>query len=149
QNQGNAFSTTSADYYLENDGLLGGYNATFGNSVLFGNALTHAGDTDTQILFTSDQVAFNIGGSTALTLNEAGSDIATFGSGWEVRMGSLFANASSTIGGGTGTTGLTVSGNSTTTGNAYFAGRVGIGEPSPYDDLFISNNQDDYTSIGI
>ena len=43
--------------------------------------------------------------------------------------GGLTAYASSTI--GDGAAGLTVSGNSTTTGNAYFAGNVGIGTNSP------------------
>jgi hypothetical protein len=43
--------------------------------------------------------------------------------------GGLTSYASSTI--GNGTAGLTVSGNSTTTGQAYFAGRVGIGTTSP------------------
>jgi hypothetical protein len=39
--------------------------------------------------------------------------------------------ASSTIGDGTQTGGLTVSGGATTTGNAYFAGNVGIGTNAP------------------
>jgi|GEM_PF-1028818 len=39
--------------------------------------------------------------------------------------------ASSTIGDGTATGGLTISGGATTTGNAYFAGNVGIGTTSP------------------
>jgi hypothetical protein len=41
----------------------------------------------------------------------------------------LYALASSTI--GDGTNGLTISGNATTTGNAYFANRVGIGTSTP------------------
>jgi hypothetical protein len=45
--------------------------------------------------------------------------------------GGLTAYASSTIGNGTATGGLTVSGNATTTGTAYFAGNVGIGTSSP------------------
>jgi len=39
--------------------------------------------------------------------------------------------ASSTIGGGTGATGLTVSGNSTTTGSSYVAGTLGVGTSTP------------------
>jgi hypothetical protein len=42
----------------------------------------------------------------------------------------IIVNASSTIGSGTGTGGLTVSGNSTTTGMAYFAGNVDISNSS-------------------
>jgi hypothetical protein len=44
-------------------------------------------------------------------------------------LGGIYALASSTI--GNGTQGLTVSGNSTTTGNAYFGGSVGIGTTTP------------------
>lgn len=39
--------------------------------------------------------------------------------------------ASSTIGGATGATGLTINGGATTTGNAYFGGNVGIGTTTP------------------
>ncbi len=45
--------------------------------------------------------------------------------------GGLTAYASSTIGDGTQAGGLTVSGGATTTGNAYFASRLGIGDTSP------------------
>jgi hypothetical protein len=41
--------------------------------------------------------------------------------------GGIVSNASTTIGAGGQTTGLTISGGATTTGNAYFAGNVGIG----------------------
>ncbi len=51
--------------------------------------------------------------------------------------GGITAFASSTIGGGTGQSGLTISGNSTTTGMAYFAGNVGIGTTSPYAKLSV------------
>ncbi len=50
----------------------------------------------------------------------------------------IYALASSTIGAGGQTTGLTISGGATTTGNAYFAGRVGIGTASPVTDLEVS-----------
>jgi hypothetical protein len=43
--------------------------------------------------------------------------------------------ASTTI--GNGTQGLTISGNSTTTGNAYFAGNLGLGTTSPYAKLSV------------
>ena len=45
--------------------------------------------------------------------------------------GGLTAYATSTIGAGGQATGLTISGGATTTGNAYFAGNVGIGTTSP------------------
>ena len=45
--------------------------------------------------------------------------------------GGLTAYASSTVGAGGQTTGLTINGGATTTGNAYFAGNVGIGTASP------------------
>jgi fibronectin-binding autotransporter adhesin len=51
--------------------------------------------------------------------------------------GGLTAYASSTIGAGGQATGLTVSGGATTTGNAYFAGNVGIGQTAPTGKLSI------------
>jgi hypothetical protein len=48
------------------------------------------------------------------------------------------SNASSTIGGGTALTGLTVSGAATTTGNAYIAGNVGVGVSAPLSALHVS-----------
>ena len=45
--------------------------------------------------------------------------------------GGLLSLASTTIGAGTQTTGLTISGGATTTGNAYFAGSVGVGTVAP------------------
>ncbi len=47
--------------------------------------------------------------------------------------------ASSTIGGGTGATGLTISGGATTTGNAYFGGLIGVGSTTPNALLTITN----------
>ncbi|TSC69410.1 MAG: hemagluttinin family protein, partial [Parcubacteria group bacterium Gr01-1014_56] len=45
---------------------------------------------------------------------------------------SIIAAASSTIGNGSQTGGLTISGGATTTGNAYFAGSVGVGSTTPF-----------------
>ncbi|MES2202705.1 MAG: hypothetical protein V4474_00005 [Patescibacteria group bacterium] len=60
--------------------------------------------------------------------------------------GGLTAFASSTI--GNGTAGLTISGNSTTTGNSYFASNVGIGTTSPFARLSIhANNGDTATTL--
>ena len=56
--------------------------------------------------------------------------------------GGLTSYASSTIGAGGATTGLTISGNATTTGNAYFAGNVGIGTMSPGAALDVSTDAD-------
>jgi len=54
--------------------------------------------------------------------------------------GGLTAYASSTIGNGTQSGGLTIYGGATTTGNAYFAGNVGIGTTSPYAKLSVAGN---------
>lgn len=48
--------------------------------------------------------------------------------------------ASSTIGNGTQKTGLVINGGATTTGNAYFAGMVGIGTTTPLAVLSVSNS---------
>ncbi|HEY6018860.1 MAG TPA: hypothetical protein VIY48_02925, partial [Candidatus Paceibacterota bacterium] len=52
--------------------------------------------------------------------------------------GGLTAFASSTI--GNGTQGLTINGGATTTGNAYFAGNVGVGTTSPAYPLSVNGN---------
>jgi len=52
----------------------------------------------------------------------------------------LTSYASSTIGNGTQTGGLTINGGATTTGNAYFAGNVGIGTTSPWGTLAVTAN---------
>ncbi|MBP9711325.1 MAG: tail fiber domain-containing protein [Candidatus Pacebacteria bacterium] len=49
----------------------------------------------------------------------------------------IYSLASSTIGGGTQATGLAINGGATTTGNAYFAGNVGIGTAAPVDKLTV------------
>ncbi|MBL8158405.1 hypothetical protein JNK62_02650 [bacterium] len=54
--------------------------------------------------------------------------------------GGLTAYASTTIGAGGQTTGLTISGGATTTGNAYFAGNVGINVTNPSDRLEVEGN---------
>jgi hypothetical protein len=62
----------------------------------------------------------------------------------------IYSLASSTIGNGTATGGLTISGGATTTGNAYFGGNIGIGTTSPYAKLSISgtaNQANPYFSI--
>ncbi len=50
----------------------------------------------------------------------------------------LIVSASSTIGSGVATGGLTINGTATTTGSAYFGGNVGIGTTSPYAKLSVS-----------
>lgn len=72
--------------------------------------------------------------------------------------GGFTAFASSTIGAGTQATGLTIFGGATTTGNAYFAGNVGVGTTTPQTTLVVngggvlqaSNNQGSayFASIG-
>ncbi len=63
--------------------------------------------------------------------------------------GGLTSYASTTIGDGNQTGGLTVSGGATTTGNAYFGGNVGIGTATPYSPLFVvaSNNNNFLSGI--
>ncbi len=73
---------------------------------------------------------------------------ASFGQSWEINsFGALaptttlgiLVNASSTIGNGTQTSGLTISGGATTTGNAYFAGKIGISTTSPFAQLSVNS----------
>lgn len=52
----------------------------------------------------------------------------------------ILVGASSTIGNGTATGGLTISGGATTTGLAYFAGNVGIGTSTPVAQFAIAGN---------
>ncbi len=84
------------------------------------------------VFFASSTVAasqFPYASSTALT---AGNLFFTNATGTALNLtGSLTAFASSTIGNGTQTGGLTINGGATTTGNAYFAGLVGIGTVAP------------------
>jgi hypothetical protein len=65
----------------------------------------------------------------ALLSDETGTGLAVFGT--NPLLTGFRSNASSTIGDGTGAGGLTVSGNSTTTLNAYIGGSIGIGTTSP------------------
>lgn len=76
-------------------------------------------------------------------------DIALEGSKWATSTGTtitpnggggIFVFASSTIGGGTQITGLTIAGGATTTGNAYFAGNVGVGTNAPSYKLFVAED---------
>jgi hypothetical protein len=68
------------------------------------------------------------------------------GQGWAITNGYLaptttigiLVSASSTVGNGTQTGGLTISGGATTTGIAYFAGNVGIGTTSPANALAVN-----------
>ena len=55
--------------------------------------------------------------------------------------GGFLSMASSTIGNGAQVGGLTISGGATTTGNAYFAGKVGIGTTTPINALSVIGNE--------
>ncbi len=88
---------------------------------------TFLGLTDTPSSFTANRISFTNSGATALTDS---ANLTFDGSLFNIT-GNLRATASSTIGDGTATGGLTISGGATTTGNAYFAGNVGIGTTTP------------------
>lgn len=67
------------------------------DSILIAARMTHDWDTDTYIAYNTDEVVIVAGWATALTFNEAGSDIATFGSGWDVRVTSAGTNSASVV----------------------------------------------------
>ena len=76
--------------------------------------------------------------STLLTDNNTFSGTNIFSNLLNLNSG-FIASASSTIGSG-GVNGLTINGNATTTGTAYFAGKVGIGTTTPSTALSIQNS---------
>ncbi|MBC7836432.1 hypothetical protein H7X87_01495, partial [Acetobacteraceae bacterium] len=132
QNGGNAFSTTSANNFINSSSTI----PHIGGSA-YGDVLTWSGTSWVTTATTS------LGLPTFADITSGNS----FGKSWEIANGALSPTttigigvyASSTIGNGTATEGLTVSGNSTTTGNAYFAGNVGIGTSTPSSQLHIVN----------
>jgi hypothetical protein len=98
-----------------------GFNLTSGCYAIQGTCLPNSTSLSTAI---AAAYPFALSGNATSTLTQFN--------------GGLTAYASSTI--GNGTAGLTVSGNSTTTGIAYFANNVGIGTTSPAKLLTIASN---------
>lgn len=78
-----------------------------------------------------NQGTFNAGTSTLTNLTVSNLSTSTFAGRLSVAglstLAGFFSTASSTVGDGTQSGGLTINGGATTTGNAYFAGGLGIG----------------------
>jgi trimeric autotransporter adhesin len=102
--------------------LYQGLNITSGCFSVNGTCLPSSGGSSFGYLFPSNAT------STTLTFNAG-----------------LLSLASTTIGNGNQNGGLTISGGATTTGNAYFAGNVGIGTTTP-GSIFSINNVLNFTS---
>jgi hypothetical protein len=101
------------------------------------NLLTGAlGTINGTALNAGGTITVNAASSTLLTDNNTFSGSDNFLSLLNLN-GGLTAYASSTIGNG-GVNGLTINGNATTTGAAYFASNVGIGTTSPWGILAVS-----------
>lgn len=101
-------------------------SSTIGDGTL-GLTINGGATTTGNALFAGN---LSVTGSTILTGTLTQTGLATFTNG-------LISQASSTI--GSGTLGLTVNGNSTTTGTAFFNGNVGIGSTTPFGKLSITN----------
>lgn len=101
-------------------------SSTIGDGTL-GLTINGGATTTGNALFAGN---LSVTGSTILTGTLTQTGLATFTNG-------LISQASSTI--GNGTLGLTVNGNSTTTGAAFFNGSVGIGSTTPFAKLSITN----------
>ena len=112
-----------------NAGVVG---ATTSIGVLYGGTGLTSAPTFGQLLVGNASGGYTLTATTSLGLptfgylfpSNATSTLLTFNGG-------LLSLASSTIGAGGQTTGLTISGGATTTGNAYFVGNVGVGTASP------------------
>ena len=131
---GGASNTTGINFSLATSTFtnVGGINLTTGcyaingtclstsggvTSLTAGSGITLSGSTGAVTVTNSIGYPFGLTGNATSSLTQFN--------------GGLTAFASSTIGNGTGNGGLTISGNSTTTGNAYLAGKVGIATKSP------------------
>jgi len=125
--QANSFSTTSANYFASQRNFFSTSSADYYKSVndfFATSSAIYFADSSTTIPKTYTSNTFSL-------LNYFNGGLASY--------------ASSTIGDGTENGGLTISGGATTTGTAYFAGRVGIGTTQPQasldvrDQLFVRN----------
>ena len=84
---------SNTELQFNNDGSFGGVSGattdgsvvTFGDSaILVGQDITHAGDSDTKIVFGDDAIGITVGGEQLLTVSEAGTDMVTVGDGGDV-----------------------------------------------------------------
>jgi hypothetical protein len=101
---------------------------TLSGQMLTLNALDLADDLNT---FSSSDLSGRI-------TDETGTNLAVFNT--NPLLAGFRSNASSTIGDGTGAGGLTIAGNSTTTGNAYVNGTLGIGTTTPSAKLSVTGS---------
>ncbi len=103
------------------------------------------GLTPARALFTGADNLFTTTGTSQYLIDslsdETGTGIAVFGT--NPLLSGFRSSASSTIGGGTDTTGLTINGGATTTGVAYFGDYVGVGTPTPYSQLHLYSSVTD------
>ncbi|TSC61377.1 MAG: hemagluttinin family protein, partial [Parcubacteria group bacterium Athens0416_74] len=129
----NLFSTTASSTNLFST------SATFGSLSVLG-ALTQTGLGTFTNGFVSQASSTVVGAFTNTGAATFGSTLAA--SGLATLSSGLLATASSTIGNGTATGGLTISGGATTTGNAYFGSKVGIGTTTPGNSLSINVGSD-------
>ncbi len=131
------FTTSNAPVFSAfSGGLLGaGVNGTtysiatstnFVTSLIAGSGIRLSGSTGAVTVTDAIGYPFAVTGNATSTLTQFN--------------GGLTAYATSTIGSGAQTGGLTISGGATTTGNAYFAGNVGIGTTSPSQSLSVASN---------
>lgn len=151
--QGLAFSTTSSNYWLTQQTIpsFSTTSATYWDSTLARWATTSSDywestksrwSTTSTDYWLAQQSLSSFSTSSANFYNSQFRDfsINSFGALAPTTTRGIFVSASSTIGSGTQTGGLTINGGATTTGNAYFVGNVGIGTTSPIKLLEIDGN---------
>ncbi len=134
----NFFSTTSADYFVTQRSLTG-FSTTSSDYYKSVNNFFSTTSTDywktLNNFFSTTSASYFVDASTTIPKTYTSNTFSllnAFNAG-------ITAYSSSTIGNGTLTGGLTVSGGATTTGTAYFAGLLGIGTTSPGSALSIGN----------
>ncbi|MEK7628410.1 MAG: helix-turn-helix domain-containing protein, partial [Patescibacteria group bacterium] len=142
-NSGSENAAVTAALNLTNANTWTGIQRFFGSasSTLFSANQAYFGATATSSFSTAG--VLNLAGltSTLLKTDANGSVVAATAGTDYSNFAYLFPSnatttglglyASTTIGAGAQTTGLTISGGATTTGNAYFAGNVGVGTANP------------------
>ncbi len=130
---GIAATTRAASVFAPREGGTGTSTAPAYGQLLVGNSNGTYTLTATSSLGISGGSGLSFG---YLFPNNATSTLLIFNGG-------LTAYASSTIGSGAQTGGLTISGGATTTGNAYIAGKTGVATTSPYAKLSVHQNTSD------